>query len=134
MAKRSDELVGCSFHNVTITTTINDLILVLGEPQVFDNTGCDKVNVEWSAVTNKGFYFTIYDWKEYRVLDLDETIRFHIGSTKGCIQEYEAVDELISDIQLATGEANAAVLHDKQIKSKLCKDAFNTLNKSEDAQ
>lgn len=140
MAKRSDELVGGSFHNVTITSTINDLMLVLGEPQVFDNTGRDKVNVEWSVITNKGFYFTIYDWKEYRVLGLDETIRFHIGSTGGRIQEYEAVGELISDIQCAIDEAKTAILLDKQIKSKLGKDAFNALNelnelnKFEDAQ
>ncbi len=98
MAKGTNEWIGGSFHNVTITATINDLILALGEPQVFDNSGEDKVNVEWGAVTEAGFRFTIYDWKEYRVLDLDEPITFHIGSTKGAIQEWEAEAEVIADI------------------------------------
>lgn len=98
MAKGISTWVGGSFHNVTITASINDIISVLGKPNVFDNSGEDKVNVDWNAETNSGFRFTVYDWKEYRVLDLDEPIRFHIGSVGGAIQEWEAVDELEKDI------------------------------------
>lgn len=74
--KNSD---GTSFHNVTILTTVNALIKAVGEPQYFDNMGDDKVNVEWICETKEGKVVTIYDWKEYRSIDADEKIQFHLG-------------------------------------------------------
>jgi hypothetical protein len=68
-----------SFHNVTIKTTINELVRVLGEPRYQTNDGEDKVNVEWVCERANGDIVTIYDWKEYRPLDGDEKIEFHLG-------------------------------------------------------
>lgn len=75
---------GTSFHGSTILTTVNNLRLVLGEPESADNTGEDKVNFDWGkSFTHNGkkIVFTVYDWKEYRVIDEDEVIEFHIGGT-----------------------------------------------------
>jgi hypothetical protein len=70
---------GTSFYDVTIKTSINQLTKVLGEPSIQDNTGEDKVNVEWEVITEDGVVGTIYDWKEYRRLDGDDVVEFHIG-------------------------------------------------------
>ena len=70
---------GTSFYNTTITTSVNELIRVLGQPQFEDNTGEDKVNVEWGVITKQGIVGTIYDWKEYRRLGEDDIVQFHIG-------------------------------------------------------
>ena len=81
MCKKSNQSTdGTSFQNVTFKASVQQLINVFGEPTVHDNTGEDKVNFEWDMETEDGDVFTIYDWKEYRKLDLDETIEFHIGS------------------------------------------------------
>ena len=85
---------GTSFHDVTIKASINDLISILGEPTIQDNTWDDKVNFEWDCETEDGDVFTIYDWKEYRKLDLDETIEWHIGAHSKSISN-TAFDELI---------------------------------------
>ena len=70
---------GTSFHDVTIRTSINELTKLLGEPSMEDNSGEDKVNVEWEVITEDGTVGTIYDWKEYRRLDGDTVVEFHIG-------------------------------------------------------
>lgn len=78
--KKTDKLTnGTSFHNVTIKTTINKLMDAIGDPDYFDNEGDDKVNVEWVRETALGHIITIYDWKEYRVLGLNEEVEFHLG-------------------------------------------------------
>ena len=41
--------------------------------------GGDKVNFEWVMENEEGEVFTVYDWKEYRVLDENELIEWHIG-------------------------------------------------------
>ena len=79
MKKTEKSVNGTSFHNTTIKTTINELTRVLGESTYEDNTGEDKVNIEWICERENGDVITIYDWKEYRVLDRDEEIEFHLG-------------------------------------------------------
>lgn len=79
MKKTNQSANGTSFHDVTITTTVNALIEALGHPQYFDNFGEDKVNFEWICETENGDIVTIYDWKEYRSLGFDEEITFHLG-------------------------------------------------------
>lgn len=69
-----------SFHNAVVNASVEQLKQALGEPQFSDNYGNDKVNFEWIMETNEGEVFTIYDWKEYRVLEEDEIIEWHIGS------------------------------------------------------
>ena len=70
---------GTSFHGVVINTSIKKLKSVLGEPTIQDNTGEDKVNVEWGVITKHGIVGTIYDWKEYRRLGENDIVQFHIG-------------------------------------------------------
>lgn len=70
---------GTSFHNTTVSATINELTAVFGQPTHDNNDGQDKVNVEWVLETDSGKPITIYDWKEYRAIGEDELIEWHIG-------------------------------------------------------
>ena len=70
---------GSSFHGITIMATPNQLIKALGEPEYFPNDGSDKTNMDYECVTDNGVEFTIYDWKEYRPLEMDSNYSFHIG-------------------------------------------------------
>ena len=94
MKKTTNLLKGTSFHDVTITTTVNDLVRVLGEPTYQQNTGDDKVNVEWVCETKDGDIVTIYDWKEYRSISENERIEFHLGGHKQ-IHTLDGKDELL---------------------------------------
>jgi len=71
---------GTSYHSVDIKTSVKRLTEVLGEAQCIENTGNDKTNYDWTCETETGSVFTIYDWKEYRAIEEDEEIEFHIGS------------------------------------------------------
>ena len=80
MAKKTYQLTdGTSFHGVTIRTSVEQLTKAFGEPYE-NNTGEDKVNFEWEMETEEGEVFTIYDWKEYRPLQRDEYVTWHIGA------------------------------------------------------
>ena len=87
---------GTSFHNTTFSATVGDLRKILGEPCCEQNDGEDKVNFEWVMETNDGEVFTVYDWKEYHVIDeLEEEIDWHIGGnsrnvTEKALKEIEA--------------------------------------------
>jgi hypothetical protein len=83
-----------SFHDTVIKTTVNKLTKALGEAQIIGNDGKDKVNFDWTCETKEGKIFTIYDWKEYRSIDLDEVIDFHIGGENRTVTE-EAKEELL---------------------------------------
>jgi hypothetical protein len=85
--KTQKSTTGTSFHNVTFKANVNELIEMFGEPTVQNNTGKDKCNFDWSLETGNGNVFTIYDWKEYRKLHLDEIIKWHIGSHSRDIAE-----------------------------------------------
>ena len=78
---------GTSFHNHTFTATVDDLRNVLGQPKFESNDGQDKVNFDWIMETEDGEPFTVYDWKEYRRLEEDEVIEWHIGGRSGLITE-----------------------------------------------
>jgi hypothetical protein len=71
---------GTSYHGVSINTTVNKLVEAIGEAQCIENNGKDKCNFDWSCETEYEEVFTIYDWKEYRSIGLDEEINFHIGA------------------------------------------------------
>jgi hypothetical protein len=95
--KTNSSTGGTSFQDVTFKASINQLTNVFGEPTIQDNTGKDKTNFEWEMETDNGDVFTIYDWKEYRKLDLDEQIEWHIGSHSRNISgeaQYEVMREL----------------------------------------
>ncbi len=86
-----------SFHGDTITTTANKLIKVCYD-YACQNNGEDKVNFDFQFTLPNGNDFFVYDWKEYRVLDKDEYITFHIGadSSEESREALEYVYELIN--------------------------------------
>lgn len=100
MRKTNKSTGGTSFHDTVIDTTIHTLNKVLGEPTYVDNTGMDKVNYEWEMETEDGNVFTVYSWKEYRILSENELIEWHIGGKSKAITEqakeeiYEAINKL----------------------------------------
>lgn len=85
---------GTSFHGTKITTSVQKLRKVLGEPKYSANSGEDKVNFEWQAETESGDVFTVYDWKEYRSIEEDERVEFHIGGHTNNAT-VEALDEIL---------------------------------------
>jgi hypothetical protein len=86
---------GTSFHNHTFTATPQQLIDLLGEPTYDSNDGEDKVNLEWVCETESGKVFTIYDWKEYRRIEMDEDIEWHVGG-RNSSDTAEAIFEIIN--------------------------------------
>jgi len=79
-----------SFHNTTIKYSVSTLTEILGEPDYSGNDGEDKVNFEWNMETDNGDVFTVYDWKEYRSLNENEMIEWHIGGTDRTVTEQAA--------------------------------------------
>lgn len=79
MKKTHKSTTGTSFYGTTIITTVNELVNALGAPQWEENTGNDKVNIEWDCENSEEKPVTVYDWKEYRPIGKDEEIEFHIG-------------------------------------------------------
>ncbi len=65
----------------TFFATPEQMFTFFGEPQHNRNVGWSKTNFEWSLSLN-GFPFSVYDWKEYRVLDMGEAIWWRIASNK----------------------------------------------------
>jgi hypothetical protein len=88
---------GTSFYNHTFIASVNQIEKILGEP-AFEGSSDGKVNFEWVAETNSGHIFTIYDYKEYRTISLDESIRWHIGGHSGFITE-EALSEIKEELE-----------------------------------
>ena len=92
--KKSDKNTGgTSFHKTTITCTQHQLETVLGSPQ-HGVSGDEKCQMEWVCETKDGAVVTIYDWKEYRKLDRNEMIEWHIGGFKW-LDTYTAKEELV---------------------------------------
>lgn len=99
MVKKSKkDSTGTSFHDVTVTATPKQLLDLLGPAQWGYNDGRDKTNFDWVCDTAEGILFTIYDWKYYRALDLNEEVVWHIGG-RSFIQTYEAAAALNSALQ-----------------------------------
>lgn len=89
---------GTSFHGVTIEATVQELRKVLGEPFAEPNNSTDKVNFEWCMI-NGNDVFTVYDWKEYRVLPENEVIEWHIGAA----DKQKAINAKLELEQLLSG-------------------------------
>ena len=99
--KAATRSTGSSFHGTTIYATPNELISLankLGANYSDCNGDEDKTNFDFDFETDNGVYFTVYDWKEYRTLDLNETIRWNIGG-ETANDTREAVVELARAIQ-----------------------------------
>ena len=97
MQKTTKSTGGTSFHDSTITASVNELIAVMGEPVYQGNDGEDKVNFEWEMETEDGEVFTVYDWKEYRPISRSEQIEWHIGGNGRRITE-KALEELLEKL------------------------------------
>lgn len=93
MKKSEKDSSGTSFHGHVIVATVTQLKKIIGEPDMECNDGSDKVNFDWTAETEDGEVFTVYDWKEYRRISEDEEIEFHIGGHSREVTE-KAADEL----------------------------------------
>jgi hypothetical protein len=78
---------GTSFHESVIKCSLATLKKVLGEPSYDANDGQDKVNFDWDMETSTGDVFTVYDWKEYRSLNENEMIEWHIGGMSRSVTE-----------------------------------------------
>ena len=71
-----------SFHNVTIRTTVNKLMSIIPSHDVeVSNDVDEKYQYYFYFINSMGEEITIYDWKEYREVGLDEVLDFHIGSS-----------------------------------------------------
>ena len=80
MAKVTDKSSNMtSFYGTTIKASVNQIIEAVGEPDCVCNDGSGKCNYDWVCETEDGKVFTIYDWKEYRPIEDDEIIDFHVG-------------------------------------------------------
>ena len=97
MNHTTKETGGTSFHFTTIKATVQDLKQIMGKPYCECNTGKDKTNIEWVMETNDGHVFTVYDWKEYRVIDETEEIEWHIGGHNKEVTE-QAKNEMMSHL------------------------------------
>lgn len=90
---------GTSFLGDTILTSINELKKINLYPTYEQNNGENKVNIFFDCETESGEPFTIYDWKLYRPIGLDEEILFHIGAFNQKASE-QAKNELVEALQL----------------------------------
>ena len=78
--KTNKSASGTSYHGIDIQTTLRRLIDTFGEPQSICNDGSDKTNIDYVLENSDGMVFTIYDWKMYRPIGMDEVLYFHIGA------------------------------------------------------
>jgi hypothetical protein len=112
MKQTTKSPVGTSFHNTVITTTVNKLIKAIGKPSMHNNNGSDKINFEWRMELEDGTVFTVYDYKEYRKLDLDELIEFHIGGFNATSTE-RALIEICRAIDATRDQWDSVIAHYK---------------------
>lgn len=87
-------IIGTSFHGCEVDATVLELIDLLGDPRVVQNTGRCKTNFEWWMEMD-GEAFTVYDWKEYRTVGLNEMIHWHIGGRTNTERVRKHIDNLL---------------------------------------
>lgn len=81
--KRADNSAlssGTSFHGHVFRATPQQLIDLFGPAHYSANDGEDKTNFDWTMILGGQVPFTIYDWKEYRTLKMNEKVEWHIGA------------------------------------------------------
>jgi len=99
MAKHTEKSgSGTSFHGVEFSATPKQLVDLFPNSYHCNNDGSDKVNFDFTLETESGEVFTIYDWKEYRPLQMNETIEWHISglNEQTCLQGKTEVLELLN--------------------------------------
>lgn len=65
-----------SFFGSVFIETPRNMINLLGEPHF---TAGHKTNMEWKMETSDGAVFTIYDYKNYGGISMDQDVAWHIG-------------------------------------------------------
>lgn len=78
MGKYNSDFTETGYYGNFIEASFFDLVHLFGLPSI--NNGEDKVNYEWELQTEDGIPFTLYDWKYYRPLLIEEPIIWHIGA------------------------------------------------------
>ena len=78
---------GTSFYGTTLKATPQQLIDLFPNSYYEQNNGSDKTNFDFTLETESGDVFTIYDWKEYRPLRMDEVVEWHVGAFNGSVSE-----------------------------------------------
>lgn len=89
---------GTSFYNDTVSATPQELIELIGPPTYDSNNGENKVNLEWVCKNEYGETVTIYDWKHYQPLAMNELVNWHLGAKDG-LQTGKAKRELEAALQ-----------------------------------
>ena len=79
--KTNKSASGTSFHGDVINATYNQLVTCFGKP-TYINGVQDKSQYDWVLGYKNAFVFTIYDWKEYKHIQPDDMISWHIGATE----------------------------------------------------
>ena len=85
--------VGTSFHGSTIKATPAQLIESLGE-MTNGRSGDGKVTMEWIRELDSAEVITVYDWKYYRKIEMNEEIEWNIGGKSKRVTE-EAKEKIL---------------------------------------
>ena len=85
---------GTSFHGSTFKATPKQLVEAIGEI-TNGRSGDGKVTMEWVRELDSADVFTIYDWKYYRSIGMDEEIEWHIGGHNKNVTEL-AKEEILN--------------------------------------
>tara|TARA_R100000654_G_scaffold21258_1_gene42852 strand:+ start:115 stop:447 length:333 start_codon:yes stop_codon:yes gene_type:complete len=83
MKKTNKSIAGTNFNGVTFHCSPNFLIELsnkLGANYNKFNNGQNKTNFDFTFENSKGDVFTVYDWKYYHKLNLNEVYEFNIGA------------------------------------------------------
>ena len=100
---------GTSFYDDTVSATAQELIELIGPPTYDNNKGEDKVNLEWVCKNEYGETVTIYDWKHYQPLAMNQLVNWHLGAkdslqTTKAKRELEAALKMMREIDSWSGE------------------------------
>lgn len=98
-AKLQGAATGTSFYNDTVSATAQELIKLIGPPTYDNNKGEYKVNLEWVCKNEYGETVTVYDWKYYRPLAMNELVNWHLGAKDG-LQTTKAKRELETALKI----------------------------------
>jgi len=95
---KREEFVPTCFSFKTIGASVSQMKAKFGEPNYKDGVN-EKVQNEWYVRikddNGKKYEISVYDWKEYRIIDENEKINFHIGAERGVILPEEVVTALL---------------------------------------
>jgi hypothetical protein len=100
--KTKKSAIGTSFHQVYLETTPAILTQLFPESNEGES-GDGKCQMSFILETEDGDVFTIYDWKEYRMLGSDEVVQFHIGARSRAVSVV-ALKEVMQMIKVLSQE------------------------------